>query len=189
MAYIDLITSQHRDKPKFAAMVEAVTGCFADAKTFVESLPAAFDLDRAIGAQLDIVALWVGITRFVNVPIEGSYFSIDVAGLGLDEGWLKGKYDPDSGITRLGDEPFRMAIRAKIGANHWDGTRDGLHALLGKVFAAYGATVYTQDNQDMTMTFYVEGPALPPAILALLQGGVLAVKPSGVSITGYEIVT
>ena len=61
--YTALITSEHADKPKFMAMVEAVAQCFVDQQNLLLSVPTAFDLDDAVGVQLDAVGLWVGIGR------------------------------------------------------------------------------------------------------------------------------
>lgn len=186
--YTELITSAHNQKPKFMAMVEAVTGAFSGASTVVSSLPRRFDVDVAIGDQLDIVGLWVGIGRYVNIEIS-DYFSIDIAGLGLDEGWLQGKYDPSAGTTRLGDEEYRLAIKTKIGANHWDGTMATLHEILQDIFEPYGVEVYTIDNQDMTIGYVIQGATLPDPILAMLEEAVASIKPIGVDISEYDTIT
>lgn len=186
--YTELITSAHNQKPKFMAMVEAVTGAFSGASSIVKSLPGKFDVDVAVGDQLDIVGLWVGISRFVSIEIS-DYFSIDVSGLGLDEGWLQGRYDPSAGTTRLGDEEYRMVIKTKIGVNHWDGTMASLHEILQGIFEPYGVAVYTIDNQDMTIGYVIQGATLPNPILAMLEGAVVSIKPSGVDISEYDTIT
>jgi hypothetical protein len=56
--YTDRVTAQHSDKPKYMAMVAAVTQCFVNQQNFLGDVPASFDLDVAIGKQLDIVGEW-----------------------------------------------------------------------------------------------------------------------------------
>src|SRR5574343_550116 len=178
MAYTDLITSEHQGKPKFEAMVAAVTDCMASGQAAMEGLVDEFDLDNAVGVQLDAVGKWVGLSRYIPTALPNVYFSFDIAGLGLDEGYIKGPYDPDQGVTRLDDDLYRMALRVKIGANHWDGTIGGLDAILNMPFDG-STTVFAQDFQDMSMAFYLLGVVPPPVVISLLTGGYLSVKPAG----------
>lgn len=185
--YLALITTEHSGKPKYMAMLEVVLGPMVGALNASAQLPADFDLDGAIGAQLDVVGLWVGISRRVNTPLVGVYFSLDSAGVGFDQGVWKGPFDPDSGVVELDDESYRILIRAKIGANRWDGTLSGSKAILDLVFS--GSTfVFLQDNQDMSMTIGVSGEQPSAISLALLTGGYISIKPEGVRVD-YYIVT
>jgi len=183
--YTDLITSQHRGKPKFEELVGLNASAFSDVSELLASMPGTFDLDAAVGAQLDVVGEWVGLSRYIGTELSGVYFSLDDAELGLDAGFFKGPFDAASGFSRLDDETYRMALRAKIGANHWDGSVEALQIILDQVFDGYGTSVFTGDHQDMSMSFYMVGDTPPPVITALLTGGYLAVKPAGVSIRGY----
>jgi hypothetical protein len=132
--YTGKITSEHADKPKYMAMVEAVSQCFLDTNEVASGLPDDFDLDLANDAQLDDVGLWVGISRNIPTPLTNVYFALDTAGLGFDQGAWKGPFDPDNGITILDNETYRSLIRAKIGANHWDGTLESSKAILDLIF-------------------------------------------------------
>jgi len=185
MAYTDLITSQHRGKPKFEAMVALVSGLFLSVGETLASFPEKFDLDDAEGAQLDVIGEWAGISRNISTALANIFFSLDEVGLGLDEGYIKGQYDQTTGITRLDDETYRMVIRAKIGANHWDGSLESLQDILDQVFLKYQTSVFVGDHQDMSMSFYMVGETPPPVIVSLLTGGYLAIKPAGVRINGY----
>lgn len=185
--YLALITTEHSSRPKFMAMLAAVIGPMIEVMNASAQLPADFDLDQAIGAQLDVIGLWVGIGRRVNTPLVGVYFSLDTAGVEFDQGVWKGKFDPDSGVVELDDDTYRILIRAKIGANRWDGTLSGSKAILDLVFSG-DTHVFLQDNQDMSMTIGVSGE-MPSAIsLALLTGGYIPIKPEGVRVD-YYIVT
>lgn len=178
--YSALITSEHNNKSKFVAMVELVAGSLADATNTATELPSAFDLDVAIGAQLDVIGLWVGISRAVKTPLA-VYFAFDTGGLGFDQGAWRGPFDPDSGLTELDDETYRTLIRAKIGANHWDGTLDGSKPILALVFPG-PAVAFIEDNQDMSMTIGIAGQPPSALELALLTGGYIPIKPEGVHV-------
>lgn len=184
--YTGKITSEHADKPKFSAMVAAVTQCFVDAQNGMGAMPDAFDLDSAVGVQLDAIGLWVGVSRNVTTPLAGVYFSFDTAGLGFDQGVWRGPFDPDTGVTSLDDETYRLVIRARIGANHWDGTLEGSKAILDQVFGG-DTHVYIQDNQDMSITVGIAGKVPSALFLALLSGGYIPIKPQAVRVNYYLV--
>ncbi|WP_175878910.1 DUF2612 domain-containing protein [Burkholderia sp. BCC0097] len=185
--YTGLITSEHRDKPRFMATVSALVQPLVDQMNLIESMPGKFDLDVAVGDQLDTVGLWVGVSRKIRTPLTGVYFSFDIAGLGFDQGTWKGPFDPDTGLTVLDDDTYRLVIRAKIGANHWDGTLEQSAAILNSIFDA-DTHVFIEDHQDMSMTIGIAGTVPPATFLALLSGGYIPLKPEGVRVN-YTIVT
>ncbi|WP_287497779.1 DUF2612 domain-containing protein [Pandoraea sp. CB10b_02] len=184
--YTGKITSEHADKPKFSAMVAAVAQCFVDAQNGLAAMPAAFDLDGAVGKQLDSVGLWVGVSRIVATPLTGVYFSFDTAGLGFDQGVWKGPFDPDAGVTSLDDDTYRLLIRARIGANHWDGTLAGTKAIFEQIFNG-DTHVYLQDNQDMSITVGISGKVPSTLFLSLLSGGYIPIKPQAVRVSYYLV--
>jgi hypothetical protein len=186
--YTGKITGAHNDKPKYMAMVAAVAQCFLDAGNTALALPGVFDLDAATSAQLDVDGLWVGISRNVDTPLTGVYFALDTDGLGLDQGAWKGPFDPDTGITTLDDDTYRTLIRAKVGANAWNGTLEQSRAILDRVFSE-DTYVFIQDNQDMTLTVGVVGRQPTALQLALLTGGYIKIKPQSVGVDYYVLPT
>jgi hypothetical protein len=184
--YTDRITSEHADSPKFIATLSAVAQCFVDLQNMVLHIPFDFDLDEAVGVQLDAVGEWVGRSRNVNTPLTGVYFSLDTAGLGFDQGVWKGPFDPDSGVASLDDETYRLLLRAKIGANSWDGTLGTSAAILNSIFDN-GTYVFIQDNGDMSITYGIAGNVPSALFLALLRGGYIPLKPEAVHINGYYV--
>ncbi|NSX05101.1 DUF2612 domain-containing protein [Cupriavidus gilardii] len=179
--YTGLITSEHNHRPKFMAVVTALAQPMVDLMNVLGSMPNKFDLDQAVGVQLDAIGLWVGISRHVSVPLTDVYFSFDIDGLGFDQGAWKGPFDPDNGLTDLDDDTYRLVIRAKIGANHWDGTMESTVAILNTIFNG-DTHVFIQDNQNMTMTIGVSGRPPSAVFLALLAGGYIPLKPEGVRV-------
>ncbi|MBN3744603.1 DUF2612 domain-containing protein [Burkholderia sp. Se-20373] len=185
--YTALITSEHRNLPKFAAVLGALVQPLVDQLNVLQSMPGKFDLDVAVGDQLDTIGVWVGVSRRIRTPLTGVYFSFDIAGLGFDQGAWKGPFDPDTGLTILDDDTYRLVIRAKIGANHWDGTLEQSAAILNSIFDA-DTHVFIEDHQDMSMTIGIAGKVPPATFLALLSGGYIPLKPEGVRVN-YTIVT
>lgn len=182
--YQDLITSEHADKPDFMAMVAMAVQPLVDSQVTVGSMLGMFDVDFALGEQLDYIGQWVGVSRYLQTPLTGVYFSFDTPGLGFDEGTWFGPFDPATGLVTLADEAYRTLIRARIANNQWDGTIPGAYAFMSQVFP--GNTFFIQDNQDMTMWVGLVGSVpLDAVTYALLTNGYLNIKPVGVRILGY----
>lgn len=179
--YLTLITSEHRDRPKFQATVQTTVSPFAKVQEILRSLIPAYDVDEAVGVQLDAVALWIGATRAVPVPIAGYYFTWDdVVADGWDNGVWKGIGDPDAGFSVLPDDLFRLVLKSKISANNWKGDIPGAYNTLAE---AYGASdnITIKDNGNMTMTVTIKASAIPAVQLALLTQGLIPIKPAGVT--------
>lgn len=177
--YTDLITSQHSGRPKFMAMVGLVAGAFVD--TINALAIADFDIDTAIGAQLDRIGEWVGLSRFVPVPLA-IYFSFNIAGLGFNQGVWFGQFSPPTGLVALDDDSYRRLLYAKIGINTWDSTVLSFNAIMATALAGTGATATAIDNLDMTMTVRVSSN-IPLVLKSLFDSGVFIPKPAGVSVT------
>ena len=99
--YLALITSEHRHRPKFEAVVAGLAGPFVEMQAMLERMRTLHDIDTATGVHLDRAGEWIGRSRYVAIPLENVYFSWGVEGLGWNEGYWKGKYDPNRGICLL----------------------------------------------------------------------------------------
>lgn len=185
--YLSLITSQHRNKPRFMAFVRAALEPYVQAQVLLEEMRATFDLDSAIGVQLDQTGQWIGRTRYLRMPLEDVYFSWDTPDVGWDEGHWKGPYDPDSKLLALDDETYRTLLYAKAAANHWDGTIPGAYAAWEMAFAPRGSVIIIQDNQDMSMTVGITGLSPDSVTKQLILQGYLPLKPEGVRIASCEL--
>lgn len=175
--FLSHITSEHADKPNFTAMVDATVQPFADLIALLGQVPQLYDLDTAVGQQLDVVGQWVGASRTLEAPLSGVYFAFDTIDVGFDGGVWMGPYDPASGIVLLPDEFYRLVIRARILNNSWDGSKDQIYALTDVVFGSAGFTYYIEDHSDLTISIGLLGQTTPPPILiALLNSGTLDVK-------------
>jgi len=108
--YLELIPSQHCDKPKFMAWLTVSMTATNDVTQALRQFTSAFDLDKAVGKQLDILGEYVGVGRVLDFqPADGS-------------------------SPVLNDEIFRTLIRTRIVKNHWDGTIRQIHELWDALF-------------------------------------------------------
>ena len=183
--YTSLITSEHSDKPNFMATLIASIGPISLVQDVLSTISNNFDVDNAEGAQLDIVGLWVGVSRFIDTPLTGIYFEWGNASLGWGFGIWQGAYSPTSGLASLPDDSYRTLIKAKIAANSWDGSIQHAYDIWEALFT--GTIVLIQDNGDMSMVIGIMGRPLDVVTQALITGGYLPLKPEGVKISYYAI--
>lgn len=64
--YLGLVTSEHRSRPRFMATVAAVTDPLCGLQELLETMRAAFDVDSAVGGQLDRTGEWIGRSRHLR---------------------------------------------------------------------------------------------------------------------------
>lgn len=182
--YTDLITNYHSQKPLFVDHINLITRPLTDTCDAMTALINEFDIDNAVGVQLDILGKWIGRTRVVRQPISGIYFSFDTDGLGFDQGVWQGPYDPDAGFTNLSDNVYRIVLKAKIAINHWNGTNETLPAILDTALVGSGLTMQIVDNQDMTISVWVfpetDISNVSLELIAAIRQGYLTVKAAGV---------
>lgn len=194
--YTDRITNYHRGKPLFVDHIDLSTRPLTDTSVAIKGLVSAFDIDEAVGVQLDALGEWIGRSRIVSQPISGVYFSFDVDGLGWDQGVWQGPYDPDAGYTSLSDDTYRIILKAKIAINNWDGTNDSLPQILDAALQGSGLSMQIVDNQDMTIGVWVfpdtDISNVSLELIAAIRQGYLTVKAAGVyagSISTPSVIT
>lgn len=185
--YLALITSEHNQAPNYMAMLTTLLQPLVDQQNLLQSLPGKFDVDLAVGQQLDFTGQWIGRSRYLETPLTGVYFAFDTAGVGFDEGTWKQPFDPVSGLTVLPDDTYRTVLYTTIAANQWDGTIPGAYEIWSTIFSVTGSQIFIQDNQDMTMDVAIFGAPLNAVIIALLTQGQIALKPAGVRINYYFV--
>jgi hypothetical protein len=179
--YLQLLTSEHRDKPLFKSAVLALVEGLRLGTNMALQLPDSFALDEAVGAQLDAIGLWIGVGRFVPTPITGVYMTWESATLGWESGYWQGEFDPAVGLSSVDDVTYRTMIRAKIAANIWDGSIEKAYAVWDLVFGS--GAIFIQDNFDMSMTIIYDTTKMDPVEVQLLIGGYFKMKPAGVLVT------
>lgn len=157
--YLNRITSEHKVRPKFMALVEARLKPFIELFELLEEIDKAFDIDTAEGNQLDIIGQYVGVSRLLD-------------------------FQPNNSEALLPDPYYRMLLKARISLNNWDGSIEGIKKIWGDVFPEYEIQIV--DNQDMTMEARIIG--LETLFEnELVQHGYITPKPMGVLID-YSVV-
>ncbi len=157
--YTGLITSEHYKKPKFMEWVKAGIN-YLDSICMVSGLIGTeFDIDKALGIQLDVIGDIVGVKRTLS-------------------------FQPSDYSAVLDDDMYRLMIKARIIANQWDGTIPGIQELWDNIFKEYPLSIV--DNQDMSMKVSVYGNP-SDFVQEITSHGYVVPKPSGVRIN-YEFI-
>ena len=158
MNYLDLITSEHRGQPKFIKWLTVALSMVEDSQKFLILLPFQYDIDRAVGKQLDSVGTSLGMLRRLS-------------------------FQPSGGISPIMDDTnYRLVLRAMIAESHFDGTMPGLYNLFRTVLGDTGLYFAVIDNQDMTLSVIVYG-STTSLISDELEHGLIVPRPEGVAIT------
>lgn len=159
--YVDLFTGEYQNSPKLLAFAEQTYQLFRDVQDALENLDPAFDLDLAVGVQLDVLGEIVGVPR--EVPFQPSY-----------------------GVSPiLEDETYRVLLKATIGRNHWLGAQTSLEPLWANIFP--DSIIAIHDNHYMDMDVFLEFPSLSSIFLDLIEHGYIVPRPEGVLQRVYEI--
>lgn len=153
--YVDRLIVQYRDLPKARDTVAiAVKQALAD--TLPQQLQDAWNVDTAVGAQLDVIGKYVGVPRNIGIAVLQGYFSLWTYGSTLDPTLFQETWDPAT------DTP---AIPAASGGNTgwWyvasaDGTSSApivASWLVGDIIVSDGATwsKNTADNGNGLTTY------------------------------------
>ncbi|EOX5617677.1 DUF2612 domain-containing protein [Klebsiella pneumoniae] len=153
--YTDLITNYHAGKPKFFDHVDLSTRPLIDVSAATAGLITAFDVDTAVGDQLDILGKWIGVSRAVAAPITGVFLEWDKERVGWDQGIWLGPYQSTDALTYLSDDVYRVVLKARIGINNWNGQNGTLPDILETALAGTGIKLVILDNQDMSVSVLI----------------------------------
>lgn len=181
--YVNLLIIQYHNKPKAKATIKAFVSQLLQLYLLLKQIEIAYGIDTAVGAQLDIVGKYFGVSRnYFKLKFQYKYFSFQYLG-GDDEGLsFRTLQNQDSGKTltlipedtydyRLSDEQFRQVIKLRIIALHnakitYKYLFDNVYKLLlGKVYVRADRSVmrldfYFQDS-NLQSVFYTYRDLLP----------------------------
>src|SRR5690348_3759758 len=152
--YLNLITSEHNSKPKFMSWLSAALQKVDDGMTMTNSIPSAFDINNAVGVQLDTLGQVIGQLRNIGVPLTSSSSILD-------------------------DTHYRLVLQARIARNQWDGTIGQVYDIWNNAFP--GSALQIIDNQDMTMQAVVTN-LTDNLSTELVTAGLIIPKPMGVTL-------
>lgn len=188
--YSGLLLNQYQ-KPKAIATIKTLADAsFMD--NVVNQIDNSFDLDTAVGVQLDILGEYIGQSRRVPVEIPRPYFEYDDYEVPLPNpvgftSYLDPNLNADSVFYKyifanqdtqiLDDDEYRSLLLLKAALNTSDLTTAAVFEIVDTFFQD---EVSVFDNMNMSLTYYINPNAGRLVELALDVG--LLPKPMGVRI-------
>lgn len=189
--YQNLLIKQYWEKPKAYAEAGVIADGYDKAYNLLTDIVEGFDLDAAIGNQLDVIGRIVGVPRVVpavlpkiafgfdnNVNSRGFASKFDPLRIGAP---FQSKFAPAYTAQQLNDFDYRFFIRAKISVNIVAAVMvsDDRVSIQDAINTAFDGEAYVIDNQDMTLTLYVS-PEISEDRLRLVSQLRLLPKPQAV---------
>ena len=154
--YSNLLTSEYKNTVEFQQWLQVVLNIAQDVSNCLQFITSAFDLDYAVGVQLDVLGVIVGVGRIVP-------------------------FQPTGGVSPiLDDATYRLLIKATIANNQWDGKIGSLYPIWRTLFPS--GTIVIEDNQNMTATITITG-TFSSIIQDLISNDMIVPRPQAVAYT------
>ena len=174
-----LVTS-YNQKPKFVAMIKALTDGLYSFQELANIVPSLFNIDTAVGQQLDVLGQWIGFPRTLNISKQWFSFNEPYEGFDMGEWYVFGDV-PYTSVT-LTDQLYRIILKAKILVNNFDGTRPAFEAILNQLFTLSDVTYKIVQTAPMTLVIHTQG-TINQVVFFLLTENIFKIIPMGVSVT------
>lgn len=183
--YVNLLIKQYWDRPNARGEIEAGAASWEAIRDVFAQFPDQFDLDSELTeAELGLSGGFVlGLSDGVSVLGLAAQSAIgnrlDLIGkiVGLS------RRQPDA----LNDEDYRLLLKVKIAKNNASAfmVNDDWITIQDVIELAFDGQAFVVDNQDMSLTLYVESAGFDPDLISIVVSSDLLPKPQGVR---YDIV-
>lgn len=161
--YADLLIAQYKDKPKAVTTIKGIQEIL-NTLIIAKEVENGFNVETAVGKQLDTLGKYIGVDRFYNGFIIDDLDLIYTTNNSLSEIYYIASTDepPDLSLTInpnnltatsiLSDNIYRALLKLKIQLNYSNGSQYDIDNICNSLFA--GLLFATTEN-DMTIVFYV----------------------------------
>ena len=177
----DRIYAQYRTKPKAMKWFNITRQIGGELYNAIQDTRRMYDIDRMIGAQLDIIGRIVGVTRRFIYNAEVHQAMYDTSMYGDPESMYASGSIASEGA--MGDDLFRLVIKAKIVRNNNGSTYNCILKTFATLFPQI-YDVYITDYEDMSYEISYVAELTDLQRWALLNVNLLP-KPPGVRLRGF----
>lgn len=136
--YSNLLILQYHNKPKAKATVESTVDLLPD--SLIQEVTNGFDLNTAVGKQLDILGKYIGLDR---------------------------SYIKDGAVSLLSDEDYRLLLKLKVVCNTSDYSHKNIDESL---YEAFGTEIRMDSEGNMEMTYFIPAEAVDVIEAAVQKG-------------------
>ncbi len=195
--YVARMASIYRSLPKASNNVALYVKQFL-ADNLISEFQAGFDIDLAVGKQLDILGKYIGAPRDVGIEDTRPFFGF------VDYDYPAGDQNPNGFVlyeslatnsqgiwyeygftgqatTQLTDFQYRQLMKLKISTNSTENTMDAIQNQIADFFPGQ---LQLRDNLDMSITYYFGSSFQLP--LSVLEA--YLPRPMGVLVTAVEAI-
>jgi len=191
--YTDLLLYQYINSTKARSTISLLAS-----QALVDLLPIEmnlkFDIETAIGDQLDILGEYIGLSRYINADVIRDYFifanqiSLPSSYIGMTDyldpiininsSFYSYKIQKMSIYTLIDDE-YRILLKLKLLMNV---STNSLSDIDNKLYSIFSNDVYTIDLKNMTMVYVVN--EIWSRIINIAFDNNILPKPMGVALLG-----
>lgn len=183
-SYINLLILQYRDKPNAVQQIkDYVAGVFSDGLIF--NVRDAFNIDTAVGKQLDILGKYIGTDRSgeqfsvnfnqnlfsaVDSPsqlVPTAFGTVSEAQFPLIDSHILNEDDYET-IQILNDDVYRFVLKLKIIQNNITHSESAIDTAMNDVFE--GRLIPSGIDGSMTMVYIVQDDILTTTETAFKKG-------------------
>ncbi len=195
--YVNLLIIQYSGLPKATATINLFATTML-ASGIALDVQGAYNVNTAVGVQLDVIGKYVGVDRHYSQLALINYFSLitysEVAAppsspprWGFETYATFGENNLNGTLTyggiidstnALSDDDFRILIKFMIAVNTSNFSRSDID---NEVFNAFGSAVRAEGNGNMGIVYFFQAPI--SALLFAVIFKKLLPKPMGVSAT------
>jgi len=191
--YTNLLILQYKNKPNSEGTISSIIRALM-IYDLIRSVENGYNVDTAIGVQLDVLAKYAGVARVSSgIDFSRTYFGFvdydeptpyeDVVGLILydeenppDAQFLE--YETDEGsLYELTDSELRILIKFKIAQNNINNSVGEIDDIINEAFP--GQVVF-DDNFDMTISYTFSSDLSRMVSIMVSQNAIP--KPAGVGL-------
>lgn len=192
--YKNLLIIQYNNKERAAATIGLHVETLLD-DNIVCKVQDAFNLDTAVGVQLDILGKYIGVDRFYSSSgdLIGDFFSMtsyptlgtdievgmtDFANYDTDEGGFT-TYNDLAATQVLDDDDYRLILKLRIVQNNSDHSHKSIDDGL---FIFFEDGIVMSANENMSIAYFASNDNFRIALIAFSKG--VLPKPMGVRLNG-----
>lgn len=179
------IYAQYADKPKAVAWYNITPNMAQPLFDTFDAVRMSYDIDTAVGAQLDVIGRIVVIDRgFESFVVFDPDTYFGGSGDACQFGGIDSQFESVGDVLsqEVSDAMFRVLIRAKIAKNNSDATLDGIADALSYITAS--SPIQVVDNEDMTFSVSF-GSELTDIERFVFNTFDVVPRPQGVRFLGY----
>lgn len=184
--YTDLLIIQYNDRPKARATISLMVEEML-ANGVITDIRDAFNIDTAVGEQLDILGKYIGLSRTYSEEVYDSVFFGFSDYTEVEPADVEGFTDASDFLTKdgefleasdavavenlLNDDSYRILLKLKIKKNYSNASNKFID---DSIFETFGSELRAIETYNMMMVFFID-PNYSKIIQVAFQKGVIPI--------------